>query len=139
MREAEGPQSMEAQKQIIGAKLEGSGFVLTIETEESVGYRSGMKSEAQRTVYVDLGRWTVEYELTEKGALSRHRLEHFATIEQLIERLPCSAHSFDLKFQDPNPDTVTFQTTGDPWDLTNYHARPTGEKPQRSIRLRIAV
>jgi hypothetical protein len=141
---------METSNQMIEAKLKGSGFVLTIETEESVGYRSGLKSEALRAVYINLERRTIEYELIRKGAPSRHWLERFETIEQLAEQLPGSAPSFDLKFQGLSPEdsgaavrmasrpTITSEATEDPWDLTNYHAGPGREKPRQSTRLRIA-
>jgi len=86
IREVERQKGMEEPKQMIEAKLKRSGFVLTIETEESVGYRSGLKTEALRVVYINLERRTVQYELTKRGAANRHRVEHFETIEQLAEQ-----------------------------------------------------
>ncbi len=135
---------------MIEERLEGSGFVLTVETEESVGYRCGVKADLLRALYIHLERRTVEYELTVGGALTRNGVEHFETIGQLLERLPKDAASFDIKFQGlrleaegaagkmpsrPNPRAYA---TEDPWDLTNYRAQPRGEKAHPPTRLRLA-
>jgi hypothetical protein len=140
---------MATAKQMIEAKFESSGFALTIETKESVGYRSGLKTDLLRAVYIHLERRAVEYELAQRGAPSRHRVEHFETIEQLLGQLPTDTASFDLKFQGLKPESdgtaakmagrprANTYTTEDPWDLTNYYAPPRSEKTHSPSGLRL--
>ena len=136
-------------KQMIEAKLKSSDFVLTFETDETVGYRCGPKGEVSRTICVHLKQRTVEYELAKRGMLNGRRIEHFETIEQLLEYIPASASSFDLKLQGlkleadgaavetaTRPDATA--PTEDPWDLTNYCARPRRENPHSPTGLRLA-
>ena len=140
---------MKTPKQMIEEKFKGSYFILTHETDETVGYRCGLKSEISRTVCVHLEHRTVEYELVKRGMPNENRIEHFETLDQLPDYIPTSVSSFDLKLQGqkfetnraavktvtrPNAATMT----DDPWDLTNYYAMPRGAKMHSPTGLRLA-
>ncbi len=130
-------------------KLEGSAFALTFETEETIGYRSGLRGDVVRAFYINLERRTVEYELTEGKLQTRRRVEHFPTMASLVEKLPVTTASFDLKFPGLklNDDGGVFARSRnrtplaeakDPWEPTNYYEkRHTGE-PQGAARLKLA-
>jgi hypothetical protein len=131
------------------AKLEGSAFVLTFETEETIGYRSGLRGDVLRAFYINLERRTVEYELAEEKLPIRRRVEHFPTMASLVENLPVTTTSFDLKFQGlkRKDDGGVFARPGnrirlaevkDPWELTNYYEKPHTGEPQGPTRLKLA-
>ena len=87
--------------EMIAAKLEGSAFVLTFETEEIIGYRSGVQRQELRALYINLERWTAEYELTQGGLPIRRRIEYFPTMVHLIEKLPVTVAC--LLYTSPSP------------------------------------
>ena len=140
---------MKTPKQMIEEKLKGSDFILTYETDETVGYRCGLKSEISRTVCVHLEQRTVEYELVKRGMPNENRVEHFETLDQLPDYIPSSASSFDLKLRgvkfETNRAAVKTSTrpnaatmAEDPWNLANYFAMPHEAKVQSSTVLRLA-
>lgn len=140
---------MRTPRERIAAKLGGSAFALTFETEEIIAYRSGLQRDVLRAIYINLKRWTVECELTQGGLPVRRRVEYFPTMVHLIEELPVTVASFDLKFQDlklkddggaaAQPRSRTSLTdTKDPWDPTNYYEKPRTGKPQELTRLKLA-
>ena len=141
-------QPMRMPQELIAAKFERSVFVLAFETEEIVGYRSGLQRDVLRALYINLKRWSAEYELTQGGLPIRRRIEYFPTMAHLIEKLPVTVASFDLKFQGLGlkddggavADTrsrVALAGTKDPWDLANYYEKPRTRKPQRPTHLKL--
>lgn len=135
--------------EMIAAKFERSAFVLTFETEEIIGYRSGLQRDVLRALYINLKRWSAEYELTQGGLPIRRRIEYFPTMAHLIEKLPVTVASFDLKFQGlelkddggtaaQSRNRTSLTDTKDPWDPTNYYEKPRTGKPQELTRLKLA-
>jgi hypothetical protein len=140
---------MRTPQEMIAAKFERSAFVLAFETEEIVGYRSGRQREELRALYINLKQWTAEYEITQGGLPVRRRIEYFPTMVHLIEKLPVTVASFDLKFQGLNlkdnrgaapqsRNRTSLTDTKDPWDPTNYYEKPRTGKPQELTRLKLA-
>jgi hypothetical protein len=140
---------METPKQMIEEKFKGSDFILTYETDETVGYRCGLKSEISRTVCVHLEQRTVEYELVKRGMPNENRVEHFETLDRLPNYIPSSASSFDLKLRGLKLETnraAAKTATGpnastmaeDPWNLANYFAMPRGGKAHSPTGLKLA-
>jgi len=134
--------------EMIAAKFEGSAFALTFETEEIIAYRSGRQREELRALTIDLKRQTAEYELTQGGLSIRRRFEYFPTMVHLLEKLPVTADSFDLKFQGLQLEDnggaaaqprnrLPLAETRDPWDLANYYDQSVAAKPQRPTRLKL--
>ncbi len=134
---------------MIATRFEGSPFVLTFETEEVVAYRSSAQDDGVRAVYIDLQRQTAEYELTRGGVAVKHRSEFFPDLEQLIQRLPVTVASFDLKFRGltlkgeeagvaPSKNRAVLSDAIDPWDPTHYHEKPRTGKPQVIARFKLS-
>jgi hypothetical protein len=135
-------------QEMIAAKLERSAFVLTFETEEVIAYRSGRQHEELRALYIDLNRRTAEYEVTQGGRPIRRRVEYFPTMLHLIEKLPVTIASFDLKFQgltlednrraaEQPKNRIPLAGSKDPWDQTNYYEKPNTGRPQRLTSLKL--
>ena len=138
---------MQTPHEMIAGKFEGSVFALAFETEQIIGFRSGLKSGVLRALHINLERQTVEYELMQGGLLIKRQAEHFPTLAHLIERLPVTIDSFDLKFkglrlqEDGGPDSparhrVPLAENKDPWDLANYYDNPRTGKPHVEPGLR---
>ena len=140
---------METPRNMIAARFEGSPFVLTFETEEVIAYRCGAQGDAVRAVYIDLQRQTAEYELTQGGVAVKHRSECFPDLELLIQRLPVTIASFDLKFRGlslksdgevvaPSRNRAAVSDAMDPWDPTHYYEKPRTGKPQVIARFKLS-
>jgi hypothetical protein len=140
---------MRMPQELIAAKFERSVFVLAFETEEIVGYRSGLQRDVPRALYINLKQLSVECEFTQAGLPIRRRVEYFPTMAHLIEKLPVTVASFDLKFQGPqlkddrgaaaqSRTRTSVTDTKDPWDPTNYYEKPRTGKPQELTRLKLA-
>jgi hypothetical protein len=126
-----------------------SVFALTFETDDILGYRSGPQGEVLRALSIDLKRRTVEYELTQRGLPTKRRVEHSPNLAHLVEKLPLTANSFDLKFQGlklTEEGAADARTKGrvvppagtqDPWDLTRYQEKSRTEKPQGKTGLKL--
>jgi hypothetical protein len=138
---------MQTPHEVITARLEGSVFALAFETEQIIGFRSGLKGEVVRALHINLERHTVEYELLKGGLLIRRQAEYFPTLAHLIEKLPVTVDSFDMKFQglrlkedgglDSQPRRrAPLAANEDPWDLTNYFDNPHTGKPHVEPRLK---
>jgi hypothetical protein len=93
-----------------------------------------------RAVYINLKQRAIEYELTQGKLPIRKRVEYFPTLTNLMEKLPVTIDSFDLKLQGLKlrkdewataraRDHAPRAATEDPWDLTNYFDNPRTEKP----------
>jgi hypothetical protein len=94
----------------------------------------------QRALSINLKQWTVEYELRQTGLPTKRRVEYSANLAHLVEKLPLTVNSFDLKFQGLKlteeeaaivraRNRVPRAETEDPWDLTNYYGKSrTGEQ-----------
>jgi hypothetical protein len=142
-------QLMGTASETIAARFKGSPFVLTFETEEVIAYRSGAPDDAVRAVYIDLQRQTVEYEFTQGGKKVKHRSECFPDLEQLIQRLPVSVASFDLKFRGlslkadeegaaSSRNRAALSDAADPWDPTHYYEKPRTGKPEVIARFKLS-
>jgi hypothetical protein len=140
---------MRMPQETIAAKFERSVFVLAFETEEIVGYRSGLQRQELRAIYINVRQWSVECELTRGGLPIRRRIEYFPTMAHLIEKLPVTVASFDLKFQGlelkdvagtvaQSRNRTSPTDTKDPWNPTNYYEKPRTGKPQELTRLKLA-
>jgi hypothetical protein len=131
---------MKTPHEMIMVMFQRSAFALTFETDEVLGYRSGPQGEVLRALSIDLKQRTVEYELRQTGLPTERRVEHSANLAHLVEKLPLTVDSFDLKFQSLKlteeeaaivraRDRASRAETEDPWDLTNYCGKSrTGEK-----------
>ena len=140
---------METPRERIAARFKGTPFVLTFETEAVIAYRSAAQGDAVRAVYIDLERQTAEYELTRGGVAVKHRSECFPDLEHLLQRLPVTVASFDLKFQGlslkndgegvlPSRNRAALSDTTDPWDPTHYYEKPRTGKPQVIARFKLS-
>ena len=135
---------MKTPHEMIIVMFQRSAFALTFETEEILGYRSGPQGEVQRALSINLKQWTVEYELRQTGLPTKRRVEYSANLAHLVEKLPLTVNSFDLKFQGLKlteeeaaivraRNRVPRAETEDPWDLTNYYGKSrTGEQQGES-------
>jgi len=140
---------MQTVHEIITGKFKGSAFALAFETEQIMGFRSGLRGHVLRALHIDLARHTVEYELTQGGLLINRQVEYFPTLAHLIEKLPATVDAFDLKFRSlklkgdgvvhsqPKQSTPLARYE-DPWDLTNYCGQEHDEKLQGKTGLRLA-
>ena len=139
---------MKTPHEMIITMFQRSVFALTFETDDILGYRSGPQGEVLRALSIDLKRRTVEYELTQRGLPTKRRVEHSPNLAHLVEKLPLTADSFDLKFQGVKlseegaanaqaRDRVPPAETQDPWDLTRYHEKSRTEKPQGKTGLKL--
>ena len=131
---------MQPAHEMIAAKLGRSAFSLTFETDEIIAYRSSSQGNVLRAVYINLEQRAVEYELTQEDLPTRNRVEYFPTLAHLIEKLPVTIDSFDLKFQGLKlkedegataqvRNRVPLGANNDPWDPTNYFDNPHTGKP----------
>ncbi len=132
----------------IAAWLRRSAFVLTFETEEVIACRAGSQGDALRALYINLAQLRIEYELTEEGSPLKRRVEYFPTMDSLLEKLPVTIASFDLKFRGvrlkhdveanaQGKGRTPLAATRDPWDLTNYCGRPRDGRPHESPSLKL--
>jgi hypothetical protein len=139
---------MKTPHEMIITMFQRSVFALTFETDDILGYRSGPQGEVLRALSIDLKRRTVEYELTERGLPTKRCVEHSPNLVHLVEKLPLTADSFDLKFQGlkfseegasntPARDRVPPAGTQDPWDLTRYYEKFRTEKPEGKTGLKL--
>jgi GGDEF domain-containing protein len=130
---------MEAQKEVVRARLEGSDFLIGFETETTVAYSFGCEGAILRTLHIDLRQQTVQYVLAQKRTQTRYRVEQFETLQELAGRLPTTVASFDLKFMlrlannetaiKAKADRNLTTALEDPWDLANCFVRPdTGKR-----------
>jgi hypothetical protein len=122
--------------EIIIEMFQGTVFTLTFESEDIMGFRSSSETDTLRAFSINLRRQTVEYELKEKGAPVRHRIEYSPGLELLIKKLPLTSHAFDLKFQGMRltehgvsvAERVSLAENDDPWDMTSYFERSRAGK-----------
>ena len=132
---------------LVAGRLEGSVFTLAFETEQMVGYWHGLRNGVLRALHINLERRTLECELMQRGLPTKSRVEYFPTLTELIERLPVTIDSFDLKFkglrlkEDKGPvaqtrHRVRLAENADPWELVNYYDTPHVEEPREGTRLR---
>jgi hypothetical protein len=133
---------------MIMTMFQRSVFALTFETDEVLGYRSGPQGEVLRALSIDLKRRTVEYELTQRGLPTKRRVEYSPDLTRLVEKLPLTVDSFDLKFQGlklaeggavvgRERGRVPLDKTKDPWDLTNYYEESRTPEPQEKRGLKL--
>jgi hypothetical protein len=126
-----------------------SVFALAFETDEILGYRSGPQGDVLRALSIDLKRGIVEYELTHKGLPTKRHVEYSPNLSRLVEKLPLTVDSFDLKFQglklneERTPvirakERVLLAETEDPWDLTNYYEKSRTKEQQGESHLKLA-
>jgi hypothetical protein len=130
---------MKTPHEMIITMFQRSVFALTFETDDILGYRSGPQGEVLRAFSIDLKRRTVEYELTQRGLPTKRRVEHSPNLAHLVEKLPLTADSFDLKFQGLklSEEGAANAQTRDPWDLTRYHEKSRTEEPQGKTGLKL--
>jgi hypothetical protein len=139
---------MKTPHEMIIVMFQRSAFALTFETDEVLGYRSGPQGEVLRALSINLKQRTVEYELRQTGLPTERRVEHSANLAHLVEKLPLTADSFDLKFKGLKlteegaaivqaRDRVSLAGTQDPWDLTNYYEKSRAGKPQGESGLKL--
>ncbi len=124
-------------------------FVLTFESDEVLGYRSGSQGDVLRSLSINLRQGVVEYELMKRGLSPKRRVEHSSSMAHLLEKLPHTVDSFDLKFAGPRRTeeggahirergAAPADAAKDPWDLTSYFDKSRAGKLGSDTGLKLA-